>query len=138
MMTATLRQQFSCQEKVNWWNTDKSTVQYKSVLFVTPTPGGVLAKELQKREAELNRNTDERIKIVEKGGLKIKDILGAKDPFKKSNCSEKTCPLCTESEFIDIQTEERKISCRANNVGYRWLCVTCKEKDRQISQAKGK
>ena len=117
------------KKKVNWWNTDKSTVQYKSVLFVTPTPGGVLAKELQKREAELNRNTDERIKIVEKGGLKIKDILGAKDPFKKSNCSEKTCPLCTESEFIDIQTEERKISCRANNVGYRWLCVTCKEKD---------
>ena len=52
-----------------------------SVLFVTPTPGGVLAKELRKREEELNNK--ERIKIEEKGGLKIKDILGSKKPFKK-------------------------------------------------------
>jgi hypothetical protein len=36
----------------------------------------VLAKELQNREEELDKNTKERIKIVEKGGLQIKDILG--------------------------------------------------------------
>ena len=66
------------EKKSNWWNTQKSKIQYKSVLFVTPTPGGVLAKELQKREEELNKNTKERIKIVEKGGLKMKDILALK------------------------------------------------------------
>ena len=64
------------KKKLNWWNTDKSQTKYTSVLFVTPTPGGVLAKALQKREEELNKNNKERIKIVEKGGLKIKDILG--------------------------------------------------------------
>jgi hypothetical protein len=117
------------KKKVNWWNTDKSKIQYKSVLFVAPTPGGVLAKQLQKREEELNKNTKERIKIVEKGGLKIKDILGSKNPFKTPNCIEKTCPLCTESEFVDIHSEDRKIPCITNNVGYRWLCVTCKERD---------
>ena len=45
---------------------------------MAPTPGGVLAKELQKREEELNKNTKERIKIVEKGLLKIKGILAPK------------------------------------------------------------
>ena len=105
----------------------KNTVQ--KILSVTPTPGGVLAKQLQKREEELNRNIEERIKIVEKGGLKIKDILGSKNPFKTLSCNEKTCPLCTESEFVHIQSEDRKISCRTNNVGYRWCYLTCKERD---------
>ena len=118
------------KKKCNWWNTKKSKIQYKSVLFVTPTPGGVLAKELQKREEELNKNTKERIRIVEKGGLKIKDILGSKNPFKKSNCNQKTCPLCTKSEFVDTHSDEVKIPCSTNNVGYRWLCLTCKEKDK--------
>ena len=30
---------------------------------------------------------------------------------------------------MDIQTEETKITCSTNNVGYRWRCQTCKERD---------
>ena len=37
------------KKKVNWWNTEKATVNYKSTLFVTPTPGGVMAKEVERR-----------------------------------------------------------------------------------------
>ena len=61
-------------------------------MFVPPTPGGVLAKELRKREEELNRNNPERIKIEEKGGLKIKDILTSKDPFKNQNVYKSHAP----------------------------------------------
>ena len=50
-------------KKKNWWNTEKSKIQYKNVLFVTPTPGGVLMKWLQERETELNKNHSERINI---------------------------------------------------------------------------
>ena len=28
-----------------------------------------------------------------------------------------------------IDSEDVKIPCNTNNVGYRWLCVTCKERD---------
>ena len=70
------RQILKSKKKLNWWNNPNSNVHYKSLLFVTPTPGGVLAKELRKREEELNKNNKERIKIEGKGGLKIKDILG--------------------------------------------------------------
>jgi hypothetical protein len=97
-------------------------------LFVTPTPGGVLAKEIRKREEELNKYNTERIKIEEKGGLKIKDILSSKNPFEKSKCKKKTCPLCKEGEYVDVQTDEIKIPCNSNNVGYRWRCVTCQER----------
>ena len=44
-------------------------------------------------------------------------------------CEQKTCPLCSKSEFVDISSEEVKIACNTNNVGYRWRCMTCKEKD---------
>ena len=115
------------KKKLNWWNIEKSKIKYKSILFVTPTPGGVLLKDLEKREAELNKNADERIKMVEKGGLKIKDILGTKSTVKKSNCQEKSCPLCTRSEFVEPSTEDNQIPCMTNNVGYRWVCLKCKE-----------
>jgi hypothetical protein len=123
------RQLSKSKKKFNWWNTTKSEIQYKSVLFVAPTPGGLLAKQLRQREAELNKNNKERIKIEEKGGLKIKDILGSKNPFQKSKCVQKTCPLCTSSKYIETSEEEIKIPCNSNNIGYRWTCLTCKEKN---------
>ena len=123
------RQLSKFNKKFNWWNTEKNEIQYKSVLFVTPTPGGVLAKSVQKREEELNRNNPERVKVVEKGGLKVKDIIAPKNPFKKSRCEHKKCPLCKNSEFISVNPEDVKIACNTNNVGYRWICLTCKERN---------
>ena len=77
------RKRAKSTKKSNWWNTDKADIQYKTVLFVTPTPGGQLMKELQKREAELNKNNQDRIKIVEKGGLKVKNIFLCKTSIQK-------------------------------------------------------
>ena len=123
------RKKAKFNKRRNWWNTKKSKIQYKNVLFVTPTPGGVLMKLLQNREAELNKNEEERIKIVERGGLKMKNILCAKNPFRKSKCNQKTCVLCSKSEYIEVSSEEVKVNCNTNNVGYRWCCVTCQEKN---------
>ena len=47
--------------------------------LITPTPGGNLLREVERREAELNRNSKERKKIVEKGGIKRRDMLGTKN-----------------------------------------------------------
>ena len=121
------RQASKIKKKSNWWNTETSKIKYTTILFVTPTPGGVLAKELRKREEEMNRNNPERIKIEEKGGLKIKDILTSKDPFKKSKCIQKSCPLCTDSQNVGTNPKV-KIPCNTNNVGYRWSCMTCQER----------
>lgn len=116
------------EKKLNWWNSKNSKIHYTSVLFVTPTPGGTLAKELRQREEELNRHSHERVKIVEKGGLKIKDILGTKKPFKNSKCTQKDCPICTTSAHV-VCSEENKIPCNTHNIGYRWQCWTCKERN---------
>ena len=68
------RKKSKSKKKLNWWNNEKAQIQYKTVLFVTPTPGGVLAKQLRQREEELNHNSKDRIKKEEKGGMTMKDI----------------------------------------------------------------
>ena len=121
------RQKAKSMKKSNWWNSSQSKIKYKSVMFVTPTPGEKLLKDLEKRESELNKNDEERIKFVEKGGFKMKNLLCSKNPFKKSKCQHKTCPLCFNSEFVEVSPEEIKIPCNTNNVGYKWSCLTCQE-----------
>ena len=66
--------------KINWYKT-KSQIEYKSVLFVPPSPGGVLIKELKKREKDLIENNVKRIKMVGKSGTKMGQILTKKNPF---------------------------------------------------------
>ena len=56
------RQRAKLNKKHNWWNKDSSKVQYKSVLFITPTPGGVLASQLRKREEELKDKVEKGLK----------------------------------------------------------------------------
>ena len=77
---------------------------------------------MKKREQEINRNCDERIKIVEGGGIQIKNMLINKDPFPIEVCKKKKCVLCkTDSKKL-------KIPCTTNSVGYRHICETCEDK----------
>ena len=72
-------------KKLNWWRSTKGQVDYNSLLFVPPTPGGELLKELEKREIELNKNSDDRIKMIETGGIKMETMLSNKNPFKRKS-----------------------------------------------------
>ena len=71
----------NCLESVcdTWVNNPKypgkTGIQYKSVLFVPVTKGGLLAKELRKQEEEINRYSTDCIKIVESGGMELKLFL---------------------------------------------------------------
>ena len=78
-------------KKLNWYKNKKDgSSKLQIVLFVPPTPGGGLVKDLQRREEELNKCNDERIKFVEAGGDKIEEmltqkILSKKNPVVKRN-----------------------------------------------------
>ena len=116
-------------KKLNWYKNDKN-IKYVSVLLVPPTPGSILAKDLQKREQEVNKFNPERFKIVETGGVKVEQMLAQKNPFKKERCVENDCPLCKN---INTDNEKIKALCTSNNVGYRWICENCRKKRYQTS-----
>ena len=102
------RKESKINKKSNWYkNRGKSQIKYKSVIFVPPTPGGILVKDMKKRETEVNNDGNERIKFVEK------------DPFAKEKWSQKLCPIC-KNEF-----EKISILSNSNNAGYGWTCVSC-------------
>ena len=106
----------------NWWN--KSKVKFSSVLFVPPTPNGELLRMMKKRESELNSNNKLRLKILEKGGTKFKDMIVKKNPFKPEPCTYKVCPLCKETKFT-LFDEKNVAKCKMANIGYRFICAGC-------------
>jgi hypothetical protein len=110
--------------KVNWYKGSEENIEYKSVLFVPVTKGGMLAKEMKNREEEINKYSKERIKIVEGGAIQMKNILVNKNPFPTQTCEIKKCIICESKE-------PGKIPCNSNNVGYQLICNTCSDRGKQ-------
>ena len=84
-------------------------VSLHSVIF-TSYEWGLLAKELRKREYEINKNSQTKIKIIEDGGVQLKKNLGPKDPFPILKCEQQKCILCKSEK-----SENMKFACNSNN-----------------------
>jgi hypothetical protein len=68
-----------------------------SVLFVEQTPGGALAKNLQKAEVELGMKTGYRVRIVENAGSALKMILPSTNPWGSRDCQRADCITSTST-----------------------------------------
>ena len=64
-------------------------IDYTTVLFVPVTKGSILAKEMRKREEEINKYSKVRIKIIEDAGIKLKSLLWIKIHSQKRNVKRK-------------------------------------------------
>ena len=49
---------------------------------------------MKQREEEINKNSKERIKIIESSGVNLNDFLIKKSPFPEQICEEKKCLVC--------------------------------------------
>ena len=77
-----------------------------------------------KREMELNVNSNMNIRIMEKGGIKVKSLLVDKYPFKPQKCLISNCPFCNEGKVLKI-CESNKMHCSTHNFGYSISCSEC-------------
>ena len=76
----------------------------KAVMFVPHTPGSELAKKLRENEEDLVKITGTKVKIIERTGTKIQDLLTRSNPWKGSDCERQNCLLC----FTKCKTEKNK------------------------------
>ena len=61
----------------------------EGVLFVPHSPGSVLARKLQAAEDSFaSLHQIGRVKVVERGGARLQDLLGRKDPWARSHCGK--------------------------------------------------
>ena len=96
----------------------------KAVMFVPHTPGSELAKKLRENEEHLVKITGTKVKIIERTGTKIQDLLTRSNPWKGADCERQNCLLC----FTKCKTEKNKSQdCHQRNVVYEIRCLTCQE-----------
>ena len=101
------------EKRKNWYRTNG----HESVVFVPCTTGETLKKAYEEKIAE----SSFKIKVIEKSGKKLSDILHKKDPFKEGNCGRTDCFVCTSGG---------RGNCEKENVTYRIRCEEdCKKKD---------
>ena len=97
-------------------------------MFVPFTTEGRLAKLLRENEEKLSELTLTKLKIVEKSGDKIQDIITKSNPWQGEDCSRTNCLLCyTKTRTNKLTSQE----CNKRNIVYETTCVTCETKQRQ-------
>ena len=75
----------------------KSTTEekeVKAIMFVPYTEGSELAKRLRDAENKLQDMTGYKMKIVERSGLKLEEMLHKADPWQWQDCGRDRCLLC--------------------------------------------
>ena len=69
-----------------------------SVLFVPKTQDSGLARGLQEVELRLSAITKERVRVTERGGKSLLQLLHTNDPFAGAPCGRDTCIPCNNSD----------------------------------------
>ena len=96
----------------------KADLKTVTVLFVAQTPNGELASRLKKAEAELSELFGNKVKIVEKAGVSLKNILVKTNHHAKLKCGR---PLC-----LPCRHDDKKSDCKVRSVTYQTTCLVCK------------
>ena len=109
-------------KKKSWYKSSNTNV--KTVIFVDPSPNGELVKLLKDTEKIHKIGPADRIKFVQKSGVKVVDILKVDDPFR-SNCNETNCIPC---EGERERGGGKLTHCRKTNIGYKIECRLCKDR----------
>ena len=91
-------------------------IRTTSVLFVEQTPNGELARRFREAEVELAKLTGFRIKIVERNGTKVKNILHVTNPWAEGVCERAGCYPCATGEIK---------CCYKRNIVYTNTCRQC-------------
>ena len=94
----------------------------KAVMFCPYTEGGVLAKKLREAEEELESLTGYRMKIVERGGDKLLDLLQVANPWRGEDCGREGCWPCETKVWTE---KDKKQDCTRRSVLYETWCETC-------------
>ena len=75
-------------------NEGKERNRIVAVMFVPYTPKGELAKRLREVENDMEKHTGNKLKIVERSGTKLIDLIHKSDPWEGQDCGREKCILC--------------------------------------------
>ena len=98
-------------------------IEYKTVIFIQHTYESSLAKRIREKLEKLEEaGGNIKIKIVERAGDKIVDLLHRSNPWDNIDCMRNDCLLCSTAG-----EKGRKGVCRRRNIVYETFCMNCGE-----------
>ena len=96
------------------------------VFFVQHTLHSKLAKNIRERLSKLEESSGRlKIKIVERSGLKLTDLLHKSNAWSSRDCMREDCLMCKTAE-----NECDKGKCYRRNIMYETFCIICYERNR--------
>ena len=101
---------------------DKKEHPIKSVMYVPQTPGSELAKLLRTNEEQLAKITGNKVKIIERAGVKLQDILTTANPWRGDDCLRTNCLLCHTKNKTEQNMSQ---DCHKRSLVYETRCLTC-------------
>ena len=81
-----------------------------SVLFIPRTNGGELLLRMREAEEKLEGAILTRVRLVEKCGTQLKDLLIKGNPWEQNPCKFKNCRVC------DLENPEETPRCGVRNI----------------------
>ena len=81
---------------------------------------------MREKLASLERVGKFRIKLVEKTGDKLVDLLHQSDPWNNLDCERPDCLPCSSAG-----ENEKKGQCKKKSVVYETYCMTCMENEEE-------
>ena len=93
------------RQKARWYEKDGSDATF----FVCATPNSELAEECR----GVFKKSGLKVKVIEKTGKIMKEMLVKSDPFKEIRCNKNNCEACLVGD---------NINCKARDVLYKMSC----------------
>ena len=101
----------------------------------TFTKHSELANRLRDNEEKMESMSGFRMKIVERGGSKLVDMLHKANPWAGEDCQRDRCLLCSTKKD---EGKENSQDCKRRNCVYETTCLTCtRRQDLEIEQKYG-
>ena len=96
----------------------------QSVIFIQHTLHSELAKRVRAKLKELENVGRIKVKIVERTGDKLSDVLCKSDSWADEDCGRQDCIICASAG-----EDGRKGMCKKRNILYETYCETCEMND---------
>ena len=94
----------------------------EGVIFIQYTEHSTLAKNIRRRLLDIEKVGQLKIKLVERAGDKLEELLHRSDAWSDRDCDRADCLPCKSAG-----ENGAKGSCKRRNVIYETYCISCQE-----------
>ena len=102
-----------------------TTDQIQGVLFIAHTEKSELAKRVREKLQNFEEISRIKMKVVERVGSKIVDLIHKSNPWENQRCDRKDCELCSGAD------EKQWGRCKKRSLVYEHECISCKKDERK-------